>query len=173
MGSRNPQNPNEGHPPMAPNADSCNTPLNGYGLETHGISNSDKVNWNLPSVRLVEIAVARGEGYLASTGSHGRPNGPLYGAHAPRTSIPWSSPARRKIFGGDRSTSPSSPRVSNVLFSKVRAYLQQKELFVFDGFVGGDVRPPAGCSGHYRKGMAQSLRSHAFHPADLRGAQIA
>ena len=35
---------------------------------------------------------------------------------------------------------PIEPESFERLFSKVRAYLQQKELFVFDGFVGGDVR---------------------------------
>ena len=124
---------------MVPNADPFNTPLNGYDLETHGISNPDKVNWNLPSARLVEIAVARGEGYLAPTGAMVVRTDPFTG-RTPSDKYTVVEPSTKEDIWWGPVNQPIEPENFERLFSKVRAYLQQKELFVFDGFVGADVR---------------------------------
>ncbi|CAN5331730.1 hypothetical protein BH10PSE15_BH10PSE15_19170 [soil metagenome] len=39
------------------------------GLSTQGIATNAKLNWNLPIARLVEAAVARGEGKLSIDGA--------------------------------------------------------------------------------------------------------
>ena len=49
---------------MSSSGKSPNGPGNGHGLENHGISNSKTVYWNLPAVRLVEMAVVEMEGIL-------------------------------------------------------------------------------------------------------------
>ena len=40
-----------------------------YGLERAGVTHVKKAHWNLPVPRLIEMAVDRGEGYLAPNGT--------------------------------------------------------------------------------------------------------
>ena len=124
---------------MSSSGKSPNGPVNGHGLENHGISNSKTVYWNLPAVRLVEMAVARGEGFLAPTGALVARTDPFTGrtpkdkftvAEAGTVEKIWWGPVNQKI----------EPDKFERLIAKVRAHLRQRDLFVFDGWVGADVR---------------------------------
>ncbi len=119
--------------------DPFQTPLNGYGLENHGILDPITVHWNLPSVRLVELAVARGEGYLAPTGALVVRTDPFTG-RTPSDKFTVVEPSTKDDIWWGAINQPIEPKRFDHLFSKVQTYLQGKELFVFDGFVGGDVR---------------------------------
>ncbi len=109
------------------------------GLEQQGLHNAARVYWNLPPARLYEEALARGEAVMAA-------EGPLVartGEHTGR------SPSDRFVVR-DRTTEgeiwwgavnkPFAPEGFQALLARVRAYLQGRDLFVFDGYAGADPR---------------------------------
>ena len=110
-----------------------------YGLSKLGLQNLGKVYRNLSVPSLTEMAVARGEGYLA-------PNGALvvhtgkYSGRSPKDKFTVDqNPSTRDIWWG-----PINQKISvenwNLIFDKVSSYLQYKDVFVFDGFIGQDPR---------------------------------
>ena len=108
-----------------------------HGLENHGLANAGTVHWNLPTARLYELALRRGEGEIApegpllvSTGEHtGRsPNDKFVVREAGTENDIWWGSVNREI----------SPERFNALLQRACAYLQNRDLFVFDGYAGCD-----------------------------------
>lgn len=109
------------------------------GLDEHGIRNVNHVYWNLPVARLYEQAVARGEGLIAA-------DGPLLattGRHTGRSPldrfIVKDAETEKDIWWGSVNRSIGANEFEG-LRSRVRAYLQNRDLFVFDGYAGADSR---------------------------------
>ncbi len=116
-----------------------NQPLNGYGLDHIGISTSESVHWNLVTPRLVEMAVARGEGYIAPTGALVVRTDPFTG-RTPKDKFTVREPSTKDDIWWGPINQPIEPENFEGLLSKVRTYLKEKDLFVFDGWVGADKR---------------------------------
>ena len=110
-----------------------------YGLEKLGLTNIGSVYRNLPVARLTEMSVAREEGYLA-------PNGALvvhtgkYSGRSPKDKFTVDqSPSNKDIWWGEINQKISTKNWEKI-FAKVKKYLQRKDVFIFDGFVGRDTR---------------------------------
>jgi len=106
-----------------------------FGLENHGLHNLKTVYWNLAPAELVEQAVLRREGQLAA-------NGPLIvntGKHTGRSPsdkfITATHDVENKIWWGEINQ-PMAPGKFQVLFQKMNAYLQGRDVFVQDMQVG-------------------------------------
>src|SRR3989338_10236620 len=105
-------------------------------LEDFGITPST-IHRNLPVAKLVEIAVQKNEGILTATGSLAVKTGKYTGR----------SPDDRYIIDDDEThdnvdwgkvNHPFPIDRFEKIFSKMKKFVEGKELFVFDGFVGAD-----------------------------------
>jgi phosphoenolpyruvate carboxykinase (ATP) len=138
---------------MTSNGDPFDKPLNGCGLDTHGISTSGKIHWNLATPRLVEMAVAREEGYMAPTGAFVARTDPFTG-RTPKDKFTVVEPSTKDHIWWGPVNQPLEPDKFQGLLKKAHAHLQTKELFVFDGFAGADER--------YRMGV-RIITEKAWH----------
>jgi phosphoenolpyruvate carboxykinase (ATP) len=103
-----------------------------------GIRNPGSVHRNLSAARLIEMAVARHEGALASSGALVTATGPRTGrSPSDRFFVAHGSSHGRIDWGG--SNQPVQPEVFDALFERVRSYLQGRDLFVVDGFIGAEA----------------------------------
>ena len=105
------------------------------GLEKYGFINTTKVYRNLHPSKLIEEAVRRGEGVLSDTGALCIMTG-KYTGRSPKDKFIVDTPAvHDDIFWGKVNV-PISPEKFDNLYKKMVAYLQNRDLFVFDGFAG-------------------------------------
>lgn len=110
-----------------------------YGLEKLGILNPGAVYRNLTPAQLTEAALRRGEGSLSSTGALVVKTGKYTGRSANDKFIVDSAGVHNEIAWG-KVNKPISQEVFDALFARVTAYLQNREIFVFDGFAGADPK---------------------------------
>lgn len=110
-----------------------------FDLGKHGIKNAKTVYWNLPESTLIEESLRRGESRLA-------PHGPLVvttGDHTGRSPndkfVVKEPSSQHNIWWGKVNRPISSEKFAQVQ-SKVLAYMQNRDLFVFDGYAGADER---------------------------------
>ena len=108
-----------------------------YGLQNHGLSNSGRVYWNLPTAALYEEAVFRGEGRVAHLG-------PLVvntGKHTARAAadkfVVREQSTENHVWWGDYNR-PYSAEKFSALHTRMLAYLQGRDLFVQDCYAGAD-----------------------------------
>jgi len=108
-----------------------------YGLENLGLTNLNKVYWNLTTEALYEEAVFRNEGKIT-----------LYGPLVVNTGKHTARAANDKFIVSESSTEqnvwwgpynrPYSEEKFHDLFNRVQGYLQGKDIFVQDCFAGAD-----------------------------------
>ena len=110
-----------------------------YGLEKLGILNPGAVYRNLTPAQLTEAALRRGEGSLSSTGALVVKTGKYTGRSANDKFIVDSAGVHNEIAWG-KVNKPISQEVFDALFARVTAYLQNREIFIFDGFAGADPK---------------------------------
>lgn len=110
-----------------------------YGLEQLGIISPSAVYRNLSPAILVEKALARGEGKLNSTGALCVNTGKYTGRSPNDKFIVDSAGVHDEIAWGKVNV-PTTQEVFDALYEKMVAYLQNREIFVFDGFAGADSR---------------------------------
>ncbi|CAN5495913.1 phosphoenolpyruvate carboxykinase (ATP) [soil metagenome] len=116
-----------------------NTPDGGYGLDLNGIVNPGRVYWNLSTPRLYEEAIKRREGRLAQLGPLVCRTGHHTG-RSPRDRFLVKEPSSEdKVWWGEVNR-PISRQNWESLKRRMLAYLQGKDLFVQDCFVGADKR---------------------------------
>ncbi len=113
--------------------------MNTYGLEKLGIINATAVYRNLTPAQLTEHALRRGEGTLSNTGALVVKTGKYTGRSANDKFIVDSKGVHDEIAWG-KVNKPMSQECFDALYSKVIAYLQNKEIFIFDGFAGADPK---------------------------------
>lgn len=111
--------------------------LSRHGLDLHAIHRARRVFWNLPPARLYEHALASGEAVMAA-------GGPLVAVTKPHTG---RSPKDKfvvdhpgvtdDIWWGDANVKFSADR-AEALGARVREYLAERDLYVFDGWAGAD-----------------------------------
>ncbi len=99
------------------------------------IANSRQIYHNLSTAQLVETALARGEGILASNGALVVTNG-KYTGRSPNDKFIVDQPCVHDLINWGPANQPMPPGQFRNLYGRLLAYLQKKELFVFDGFVG-------------------------------------
>lgn len=107
-----------------------------FGLENHGLKHFRKVYWNLSPSSLYEEALFRKEGILAymgplcvTTGSHT--------ARAANDKFIVKEPENEDNIWWENNQ-PYNEEKFNALLNRIQGYLQEKDIFVFDGKVGAD-----------------------------------
>ncbi len=108
-----------------------------FGLKSLGLTNLRKVYWNLPTEALYEEAVFRREGRITRSG----PLAVDTGLHTARAAsdkfIVREGVTADHVWWGEYNR-PFSPERFGELFARVQAFLQGRDLFVQDCFVGAD-----------------------------------
>src|SRR5947209_3680338 len=107
------------------------------GLESVGIAHAGTIHWNLSIPRLVEIAVERGEGELASNGALTARTG-KYTGRSPGDKFVVDRPGYHDRIWWGKVNQPLAPERFEALRARVGAYLQGRELFVVDSRLGAD-----------------------------------
>src|SRR5262249_29556490 len=105
----------------------------------HGLTNPGTVHPNLPAAALVELALRRDEGVLAANGAFVAYTGAHTG-RSPKDRYIVDDPTVHGDIAWGAVNQPIEPARFNRLFDKTRAYLQGRELFVFDGWACADER---------------------------------
>ncbi|MEW6048995.1 MAG: phosphoenolpyruvate carboxykinase [Bacillota bacterium] len=128
-------------------------PRSHYGLEHHGIINIGQVYWNLTTPVLYEEAIRRREGLLSHLGPLVVRTGQHTGRSPKDKFIVDDPETHDKIWWGD-ANQPLSAEQFDRLYHRLLAYLQGKDVFVQDCFVGA---APA-----YRMPI-RVITEHAWH----------
>jgi len=110
-----------------------------YGLEKLGIINPSVVYRNLTPAQLTEHALRRGEGTLSNNGALVVKTGKYTGRSANDKFI-VDTPAVHDDIAWGKVNRPMSKEDFYNIYNKVVAYLQNRELFLFDGFAGADPK---------------------------------
>ena len=108
-------------------------------LEYLGIVNPKAVYRNLPVCTLTEHAIIRGEGTLSKTGALVVKTGKYTGRSANDKFI-VDTPAVHDDIAWGKVNRPIEKAKYDAIYNKVIAYLQNREIFVFDGFAGADAK---------------------------------
>ncbi|MDD3242650.1 MAG: phosphoenolpyruvate carboxykinase (ATP) [Eubacteriales bacterium] len=106
-------------------------------LANLGILNPSAVYRNMPVSQLVEKALERGEGTLSNTGALVVTTGKYTGRSPDDKFIVDSEGVHNEISWG-KVNRPISQEKFDAIYEKMVAYLQNREIFVFDGFAGAD-----------------------------------
>lgn len=102
-----------------------------------GIAGDGTVFRNLSVPALVEKALERGEGTLSDTGALVVRTG-KYTGRSPDDKFIVDTPAVHDDIAWGKVNVPISKEKFDAIHAKMLAYLQNRELFVFDGFAGAD-----------------------------------
>lgn len=110
---------------------------NNYGLEELGIINTGDIYRNLSVPKLVEEALKRKEGMLASNGAFCVVTG-KYTGRSPKDRFIVNAPGVRNEIAWGKVNHPISIEKFTYLYNRLIAYLQKRDLFIFDGYAGSD-----------------------------------
>ncbi|MDR0890436.1 MAG: phosphoenolpyruvate carboxykinase (ATP) [Oscillospiraceae bacterium] len=110
-----------------------------YGLEKLGIFTSNTVHRNLGPAQLTEAALRRGEGKLSNTGALVVTTG-KYTGRSPNDKFIVDTPAVHDDIAWGKVNCPISKEKFDAIKDKVCAYLNDREIFIFDGFAGADPK---------------------------------
>lgn len=141
-----------------------------YGLEKLGIINTRAVYRNLTPAQLVEHALARGEGTLSNTGALVVKTGKYTGRSANDKFI-VDTPAVHDDIAWGKVNRPIEKAKFDAIRAKVIAYLQGKDVFIFDGFAGARSQVYEGVPHRQRAGEPEPLHPPAAAPPDGRAAR--
>lgn len=108
-----------------------------HGLEKLGLAHCHRVYWNLPVSALYEEAVFRSEGVLVEGGPILVDTRPHTARAAADKFLVEEETSKDQVWWGDYNR-PIDERHFDTLFHRLAAYLQGRDLFVQDCFVGAD-----------------------------------
>ena len=108
-------------------------------LSDLGIVGSGKIYHNAPVPELVTEALRRGEGVLAANGAFSVNTG-KYTGRSPDDKFLVDSPAVHDQIAWGKVNRPISRERYDAIRGKMMAYLQNRDLFVFDGKAGADPK---------------------------------
>lgn len=108
-----------------------------YGLENHGLVNLHKAYWNLPAEALYEEIVFRREGRITHLGPVVVNSGKHTARAAQDKFIVREPTTENHIWWGEYNR-PISPEQFNELFNRLQGFLQGRDVFVQDCYVGAD-----------------------------------
>jgi phosphoenolpyruvate carboxykinase (ATP) len=114
------------------------TTKSAYGLEHHGIRNPDTVYWTLHTPVLYEHAIRRREGRVAHLGPLVVRTG-QYTGRSPKDKFVVKEPSSEAHVAWGKVNQPMDEASFNSLHRRLMAYLQARELYVQDCFVGADA----------------------------------
>ena len=106
-------------------------------LEEYGLVNLGKIYWNLSPAVLVEQALARNEGMLASNGAFAATTGVHTGRSPKDKYVVSNEESATKIWWGEINY-PMSPGVFEVVRNSLAAYLQGRDVYVLDAAACAD-----------------------------------
>lgn len=114
-----------------------------YGLANHGLSNLNVVYWNLPTEALYEEAVFRREARITRQGPLVANSGKHTARAAQDKYIVREPSTEENIWWGEYNR-PMAADKFDELFSRLQGYMQGRDLFVQDCYVGAnpDYRLP-------------------------------
>ncbi|MBE3578521.1 MAG: phosphoenolpyruvate carboxykinase (ATP) [Caldanaerobacter subterraneus] len=107
-----------------------------FNLERLGLINFKNVYQNLPVAKLIEEAVKREEGVLVNNGAFNVYTG-KYTGRSPNDKFIVDEPEVHEDIWWENNK-PISVEKFEKLYNRLIAYLQNRDLFIFDGFVGAD-----------------------------------
>lgn len=112
-------------------------------IGTAGFVSPNRVQRNLSVPALVEQAIRRGEGLLTSTGALNTHTG-KYTGRSPGDKFIVDEPSVHAQIDWGKVNQPFPPDRFDRLYHRVLDYLDEQEVFIFDGFVGAhpDYRLP-------------------------------
>lgn len=110
-----------------------------YQLEKLGIINPKAVYRNLSPALLTEAALRRGEGVLSDTGALVVKTG-KYTGRSPKDKFIVDTPTVHDKIAWGKVNVPITREKFNAIKAKIVAYLQNREIFLFDGFAGADPK---------------------------------
>ncbi len=113
--------------------------ISSYGLENHGITNVRKVHWNHNTPMLYEDIIRNNEGYVAHHGPVVVRTGLHTGRAAKDKFIVHEEGYDDKIWWGKVNRAFDEAKFE-VMFRRVKAYLQGRDLYVQDCFAGYDEK---------------------------------
>ncbi len=108
-----------------------------YGLEKHGIENVGQIFWTCTPPILYEEAIRRKEGFISYRGPLVVRTGHYTGRSPGDRFVVEEETSKSKIWWGDVNRPFSLEKFDN-LFFRLQAYLQGKDIFVQDSYVGAD-----------------------------------
>ena len=104
-----------------------------------GIVNPKAVYHNLSPAKLVEEALKNGEGILTDKGALAVTTG-KYTGRSPKDKFIVDTPAVHDVVAWGNVNVPMEKEKFDAIKAKMQAYLQNKVLYVFDGFAGADPK---------------------------------
>ncbi|MEB3829466.1 phosphoenolpyruvate carboxykinase (ATP) [Phormidium sp. CCY1219] len=110
-----------------------------FGLEHWGMKNIGNVYRNLSVPKLVEHALARAEGVLADNGALCIKTG-KYTGRSPNDKFIVDEPASHNEVHWSKTNVPISEEKFDRLYRQVLSYVQGRDLYIFDGYVGADPK---------------------------------
>ncbi|MEW5795220.1 MAG: phosphoenolpyruvate carboxykinase [Candidatus Zixiibacteriota bacterium] len=113
--------------------------ISSFGLENHGLTNLGKVHWNHNTPMLYEEIIRNGEGFLAHLGPVVVRTGVHTGRAAKDKFIVEEDNSREQIWWG-KVNKPFASEKFELLFRRLQAYLQGRQLYVQDCFAGYDPK---------------------------------
>ncbi len=108
-----------------------------YGLDNHGIANLRMSYWNLPSEALYEEIAFRGEARITKLGPVVASTGKHTARSASDKYIVKEATTEEKVWWGQYNK-PFSPEKFDGLYNRLLGFLQGRDLFVQDCYVGAD-----------------------------------
>lgn len=107
-----------------------------FGLENHGLHNLRTVYWNLPPEELIEQSIIRQEGILAASGPLVVATGKHTGRSPEDKFLASTQNIEDEEIWWGKINQPLEPEKFLLLFYKMKAYLQGRDVFVRDVQVG-------------------------------------
>jgi phosphoenolpyruvate carboxykinase (ATP) len=108
-----------------------------FGLENHGLFNLNKVYWNLPVEALYEEIIFRNEGKITNQGSLTVNTGKHTARAANDKFIVYEPSSQEHVWWGQYNRPLSADKFDELL-SRVQGFLQGRDLFVQDCYIGAD-----------------------------------
>jgi phosphoenolpyruvate carboxykinase (ATP) len=124
-----------------------------YGLDNHGLFNLGGVYWNLPPEALYEEIVFRREGTITRDGAIVMNTG-KHTARSANDKFVVREPSTEEHVWWGQYNRPFAPDKFNELFSRLQGFLQGRDVFVQDCYVGADPE--------YRMPV-RIITEHAWH----------
>ncbi|MBS4536854.1 phosphoenolpyruvate carboxykinase (ATP) [Clostridium sp. D2Q-11] len=106
-------------------------------LIDYHILKSNKAYFNLSQDELINISVAKGEGDLAKNGALSINTG-KYTGRSPKDRFIVDEPLVHDYINWNNTNQPTSSYKFERLFDKAINYINDKEIFIFEGYVGSD-----------------------------------
>lgn len=108
-------------------------------MDKLGIINLKRIYKNLSSARLIEMAIDRDEGILCENGALNINTGKYTGRSPLDRFIVESESIKDTVHWG-KSNQPMSEDAFHRIYYRLTAYLEDRDLFIFNGFCGADPK---------------------------------